>query len=261
MTGSIPSGAVRVMTWNLLTDAVDAPSPWGDRCPRVAERVAALAPTVLGTQEASAGMLDDLVSALPRGYCWLGEGRRGAGTDEMSAVVYDSTALTVLDVRHRWLSATPEVPGSRAADAHLPRMLTAVRFHDIVSAAAFTVVNTHLDHIGRQARLDGAASVAGESRSGPTVVMGDFNDVAESPAYATLVGAGLRDALAPRDRPARRLRTFVGLEQELTGEGEQIDWLFVTADIDVQDSWVDFGSLDGATASDHRPVVADLRVT
>ncbi len=245
------------MTWNLLTDAVTAAPPWQERCPRIAARVAGTGPTVLATQEASARMLDDLVAALP-GHRWVGEGRRGALTDETCAVVYDTTAVTVLDVRHRWLSATPEVPGSVARDAHLPRMVTAVRFHDHASAGVVTVVNTHLDHIGAQARREGAAQVAGLAHDGPAVVLGDFNDTAGSPAYTALVEAGLRDALDPRDRPARRLRSFVGLEQDLTGEGEQIDWLFVTPDVTVRDAWVDAGSPGAPLASDHRPLVADL---
>jgi endonuclease/exonuclease/phosphatase family metal-dependent hydrolase len=221
-----------------------------------------LAPAVLATQEASAEMLDDLVAALP-GYRWVGEGRRGALTDETCGIVYDARALTVLDVRHRWLSGTPEVPGSVAPDAHLPRMLTAARFHDPASGTAFTVVATHLDHVGAQARIDGARLVAREAHradAGPTVVLGDVNDTAGSPAYEVLLGAGLHDALEPRDRPARRLRTFVGLEQDLTGEGDQIDWLFVTPDVLVRDAWVDAAPLDAPLASDHRPLVADLEL-
>lgn len=253
------------MTWNLLTDSAAAAPPWSRRCPRVAARVAALAPMVMGTQEASATMLDDLVGELPGTYRWVGEGRRGGLADETCAVVYDSSTLTVLDVRHRWLSTTPEVPASQAPDAHLPRMLTAVRFHDSGSNCSFSVVNTHLDHVGAQARVDGAALAAGEMRAGPTVLMGDFNDAAgASPAYEIILRAGLRDTLTPRDRPVRRLATFVGVEPDPShegaqnDEGEQIDWLFVTSDVQVDDSWVDAAVPGTPMASDHRPVVADL---
>ena len=249
------------MTWNLLTEtSVDAP-PWSVRGPVVAARVADLAPVVLGVQEGSRPMLDDLVSRLPDRYRWVGEGRGGTGHDEHGAVVYDASALTLLDLRHRWLSPTPEVPGSIASDADLPRMLTAARFHDSASGATFTVVSTHLDHLGAQARVDGAAQVATEAAHGPTVVMGDFNDPAEdSEAYRILTGSGLVDALAPRDRAERRLRTFTGLDPDSEGEGEQIDWVLVTPDITVSDAWVVAGPTDEASPSDHRAVVADLVV-
>ena len=174
--------------------------------------MADLAPAVLGVQEGSRAMLDDLVSRLPSRYRWVGEGRGGTGHDEHGAVVYDTSALTLLDLRHRWLSSTPEVPGSQAPDADLPRMLTAARFHDRSSGATFTVVSTHLDHLGPRARVDGAAQVASEAAHGPTVVIGDFNDPAEdSEAYRILTGSGLVDALAPRDRavaPAPNLHGF-----------------------------------------------------
>ena len=252
---------MRVITWNVLTESASAAPSWADRCPRVADRVVALRPTVLGTQEASATMLDALVARLPDAYRWVGEGRRGRRTDETCGVVYDSSALTVLDVRHRWLSTTPEVPGSRADDAHLPRMLTAVRFHDAASDGVLTVVNTHLDHVGTRARVLGAELVAQHAQAGPTVVMGDFNDAAQgSPAYDVLVGAGLSDTLAPRDRPDRRRRTFVGLDQQLNGDGEQIDWLFVTPDVRVEASWVDDTPPHAPMASDHRPIVAEIHL-
>jgi endonuclease/exonuclease/phosphatase family metal-dependent hydrolase len=249
------------MTWNLLTEtSVDAP-PWSVRGPVAAARVADLAPTVLGVQEGSRAMLDDLESRLPSRYRWVGEGRGGTGHDEHGAVVYDTSALTLLDLRHRWLSPTPEVPGSTAPDADLPRMLTAARFHDRSTGATFTVVSTHLDHVGPRARVEGAAQVVAEAVHGPTVVLGDFNDAAEdSAAYRVLTGSGLVDALAPRDRPGRRLRTFTGVDPGLEGEGEQIDWVLVTPDITVSDAWVVAGPPGQASPSDHRAVVADLVV-
>ena len=248
---------MRVMTWNLLTDsAVEVPS-WAARAPVLAAGVADLAPTVLGTQEGSAGMLDDLVSRLGSRYRWVGEGRAGRGQDETCAVVYDSTQLTLLDVRNRWLSDAPEQPGSRACDADLPRIFTSARFHDSETGVIFSVVNTHLDHTGEQARVAGATIVAAEAAAGPAVVTGDFNAVAEaSEAYDVALASGLVDALAPRDRLARRLRTFTGRDRSLIGEGEQIDWILVTRNVAVTDAWVEEGPQ--AYASDHRPVLADL---
>ena len=249
------------MTWNLLTETSVGAPPWSVRGPLVATRVSALEPAVLGAQEGSRIMLDDLVSRLPARYRWVGEGRGGHGHDEHGAVVYDTSVLTLLDLRHRWLSSTPEVPGSHGSDADLPRMLTAARFHHRESGAAFTVVSTHLDHLGAQAPVDGAAQVAAAAANGPTVVLGDFNDPAgDSEAYRILTRSGLVDTLAPRDRPSRRLRTFTGFDPDGEGEGEQIDWVLVTPDITVADAWVVAGPTDEASPSDHRAVVADLVV-
>ena len=244
-----------MMTWNLLTETADHAPPWRARMRPLAAAVTALRPAVLGTQEGSRAMLDDLVSRLPEGYRWVGEGRRGRGRDEHGAIVYDSTMLTLLDLRHRWLSATPLIPGSQAADADLPRMLTAARFYHAESGCVLTVVDTHLDHLGVQARADGAAVVAAEVR-GPTVVLGDFNDTVDSDAYRILTGTGLVDALDPRNRPDRRRATFTGLGPE-TEEGGQIDWVLATRELTVANAWVeDLGP--GTPPSDHRPVVVDL---
>ena len=55
------------MTWNLLTETATHRPPWSVRGPAVAQRITELAPAVLGTQEGSRSMLDDLVSRLPAG--------------------------------------------------------------------------------------------------------------------------------------------------------------------------------------------------
>ncbi|TQJ08934.1 endonuclease/exonuclease/phosphatase family metal-dependent hydrolase [Lapillicoccus jejuensis] len=246
-------------TWNLLTEHDGGAPPWAERVEVLARHVGALAPAVLATQEGSAAMLDDLVGRLP-GHRWVGEGRRGRGRDECTALVYDAAALTVLDVRHRWLSPTPLVPGSVAPGADLPRMLTTVHLHHAGSGARFVVVGTHLDHVGEAARDLGAALVAEELGGGPTVVLGDFNAAAgRSAPYGRLVGAGLVDALAPREREEQRRATFVGVPGRDGADEGQIDWLLVTPGIEVVRGWVDEGPTEGF-GSDHRPVVADLRL-
>lgn len=250
--------SLRVVTWNLLTETNEETASWRTRIPAAAAYLRSLSPAVIGTQEGSTAMVDALVAGLP-GYRWVGEGRRGLGRDERSAVVYDGEALTVLDVRNRWLSATPEVPGSAAPDADLPRMLTSVRFHHAASGAVFTVANTHLDHLGSEARVLGAREIATAVGPGSAVVLGDFNAAVGSEPYRLLTESGLVDALAPRKRADQRLTTFTGLEPRQTGEGDQIDWVLVTPDVDVLDAYV--ADPPGPPySSDHRPVVADIRI-
>lgn len=252
---------LRVMTWNLLTHHNEQAPPWPERVDVLARHIASLGPVVVGTQEGSASMLDDLVARLP-GYRWVGEGRLGLGRDECTAVLYDARVLTVLDVRHRWLSPTPLVPGSVAPDADLPRMLTTVHLHHAPTGARLVVVDTHLDHVGERARDLGAALVAHELGGGATVVLGDFNAAAgEAAPYRRLLAAGLVDALAPRDREEQQRATFVGVPPDVVpeAEGEQIDWVLVSPEVEVVRGWVDEGPADGF-ASDHRPVLADVRV-
>jgi endonuclease/exonuclease/phosphatase family metal-dependent hydrolase len=39
-----------------------------------------------------------------------------------------------------------------------------------------------------------------------------------------------------------------------------MDWLFVTPDVQVQAAWVDPASPSAPTASDHRPIVAEVHL-
>ena len=232
-------GAMRVVTWNLRTDTAVDPPHWPDRLPLVAEVLGELAPHVIGTQEGSARMLDDLAASLPSRYAWVGEGRRGGRIDEFTAVFYDTARLDLLASRTTWLSERPDVPGTRGWDAAYPRTATTLRVRDLADGTAYTVVNTHLDNVGAQARLESARLIASGLRERPTVVLGDFNapahdtddtydsDEREGP-YAVLLASGLRDVLAGRGPENGTVGTFTDFGPPVVG-APRIDWVLVSA--------------------------------
>ena len=58
------------------------------------------------------------------------------------------------------LSQTPYVPGSRYKEqSSCPRTATEAVFEDIKSGRVFRFINTHLDHIGAQAREKGLIQI------------------------------------------------------------------------------------------------------
>jgi len=82
-----------------------------------------------------------------------------------------------------------------------------------------------------------------------TIVMGDFNTGPDSAPVAKLRAAGLRDALAPLGLGT--VPTFPSLPEPT----ERIDYVSVTADIEPVAA-----AIPRTTASDHLPVVVQLRV-
>ena len=251
---------MRVATWNLRTDTALDPPHWPERLPVVAGVVEELAPHVLGTQEASARMLDDLAAHLPSRYAWLGEGRLGAHNDEFTAVFYDTARFDLLSWRTWWLSDRPRVPGSVAWGAAYPRTATTVRLRDAGDGTTYTIVNAHLDNVSAPARVEEARLVAESVRRGRSVVVGDFNAPAgSSDAYALLDAAGLVDAVAGHEPPEGVLGTFPGFGPAVAGAA-RIDWVFTTPDLVATDAQVVDVTRCGVAPSDHLPVVADLIV-
>ncbi|HET7702974.1 MAG TPA: endonuclease/exonuclease/phosphatase family protein, partial [Candidatus Limnocylindrales bacterium] len=117
--------------------------------------------------------------------------------------------------------------------------------------AGVTIATAHLTYIGRaqrRAQAEALASLAAQ-QPGPLIVTGDFNAPLDAEELAPLTGAGLHDALLEAGVPA-------GDPSRTTSGGAAIDHVLVRG-LAVEACRVESGTGD---ASDHWPVVADLRL-
>jgi len=268
-----PSPApVRVMSFNIrYGTAKDGANHWDKRKAFVAETVAAFDPDLLGTQETLAAQRDFLAEKL-KGYEVFAAGRDdGKDNGEMAAIFYRAARFTKTDGGHFWLSATPDRVGEKGWDAALPRVATWVKLTDKTAPDGLPVfyLNTHFDHIGKQARTESARLIrakAAELGKGCRVVMsGDFNAAEGSDPYAALFGE-IESKPSPvvdtfriaHPKPGTDEGSFSGFKATAT-TGDRIDWIAATRDWDVRLAGIDRASRDGHTPSDHFPVFAVLR--
>ncbi|MEU3285295.1 endonuclease/exonuclease/phosphatase family protein [Streptomyces longwoodensis] len=255
---------LEVMSYNLRFASPTRPHSWPERRPVMRELLRRAAPHVIGTQEGQGPQLADVESDLGPHYDWLGTGRDG-GEDESAAVFYDRRRLVPVGHGDFWLSDTPGRAGSNTWGGAHPRMVTWVRFQDRAAGGRpFCVLNTHLDNGSAYARGRAAALIAervpGLAGSAPLVVTGDFNAIAhESPAHATLLGAGLVDTWDAARSRGPAYGTWHGWGAPAPG-GDRIDWILATPDVTVLRAWVDLSADGGQWPSDHFPVCASLRL-
>ena len=102
-------------------------------------------------------------------------------------------------------------------------------------------------------RLAQAGSLARDlaGHRGPLVVAGDLNAAESSPVIQTLLGIGLHDAFSSAGRGYGYSH---GHALRLRHDFLRIDHILVSAQVGVMDSFV-----GPSKATDHRPVIADLR--
>jgi endonuclease/exonuclease/phosphatase family metal-dependent hydrolase len=271
---------IRVMSFNIrYGTADDGDNAWPHRRALLFETIAAFDPDLLGTQETVAFQGAELRERFPD-LEFVGAGRTdGAERGKKTAVLFRRERFEKLDEGHFWLSETPEAPGSKSWDSALPRMVTWVRLRERGEGAPeFLFFNTHFDHRGTRARLEGARLLRrriDSIRAGAAaIVTGDFNceAAADSPPYAALTapaeqppapGAPPERALSDAYRmrhPARAADegTFNGFEGRR--DGARIDWILVTPDVAVIDAAIDHTARDGRYPSDHFPVTATVRL-
>lgn len=261
---------LRVMSFNVRYDtASDGRDSWPHRRRLVAGTIRYHAPDVIGVQETMAHQMRELEELLS-GYDWVGDPRDSiAAGGEHTAVGYRRNRFDCEETETFWLSETPAKPGSVGWDAMYPRVATWVRLQDRSTGSQLVVLNTHLDHKGERARLEGSRlvrdrfeSVVGEA---PGVLMGDFNCVVDEPAHDHVADHQLPDGRRLRD--TRDLASYqhgpttsrTDFHELLPDMG--IDHIFVTDDIAVSSRAVCADRDDDHFASDHLPVVVDCSLS
>ncbi|MEV6237753.1 endonuclease/exonuclease/phosphatase family protein [Lentzea sp. NPDC051838] len=247
-----------VMSFNLRYASDAEPNSWAARRPVMAQLLRAELPAILGTQEGLYPQLLDIAHDLPDHYDWIGLGRAGGSHDEFMTIFFDTLRLQPLEFDHHWLSATPNVVGSKSWGNNVIRMVTWVRFADRNTGKQFVAVNTHFDHESENSRLRSAEFVRAllARTSLPVVLTGDFNaPAAASPTYDVLIG-GMTDTWLSGRQTTPAFGTFHGYGP-LVPNGPRIDWI-LTRGATVEAAAINTYRRDGQYPSDHLPVQASI---
>ncbi|MHC1558089.1 endonuclease/exonuclease/phosphatase family protein [Actinomycetospora sp. C-140] len=234
--------ALRVMTWNVETHAHD-PSDWADV-------IAEQHPDVLALQEICAGEADELAAILRRdhglAYRSVPGPIRPPTADEARAPVNEALGPACgtgpddvafgLAVLSRLPVSDPRITTYPPDRRDEQRGFMSLRV-TTSAGATVAVYNTHLGLNG--VGVDQVRRLADAATARPAVVLGDLNIGPTDPELAPL-RAGFTEV-------------DPGAEHTTTAEGK-IDYVFLRGltPVDPPDA-------PDTTASDHRPLVADLR--
>lgn len=209
---------------------------WTVRCPVLAQLIRFHEFDIFGTQEGFKHQLEQLKAALP-GYDYSGVGREdGVDAGEHSAIFYRTDLFTLLDHGDFWLSQTPDTP-SIGWDAVLPRICSWVRLRHNPTGKQLLFFNLHMDHIGKQARIESALLVQRKMKefgSGlPTFLTGDFNVDQTHQSYHALTSTGV---LADSYLTAKLVYALNGTFNDYRTDSfstSRIDHIFVSPNVTV----------------------------
>ena len=189
---------LKVMSYNIRQgEAKDGTNSWALRYPATAEMITDQKPDVFGVQEAMSYQIRFIEDNM-RDYKCVGVGRDdGKKEGEFMSIFWNKKTVSMLDWGTFWLSETPDEP-SKGWDAACFRTATWALMKDKKTGKKFYFVNTHLDHVGVQARMNGLQlivdRIAQINKEGlPMVLTGDFNmkpsDRAMAPVDALMKSA------------------------------------------------------------------------
>jgi endonuclease/exonuclease/phosphatase family metal-dependent hydrolase len=184
-------GTLTVISYNIRNgEAEDGTNSWRFRYAASAEMIEDQQPDVFGVQEAYLYQVQFL-EQYPGNYKSLGVGREDGKQDgEFMSIFYNTKTIKKIKWGTFWLSDTPEKP-SKGWDGACRRTATWALLQDKRTGMKFYYVNTHLDHVGVEARRNGLNLIVDRISSinpegYPMVLTGDFNMTPESPEFEGL---------------------------------------------------------------------------
>lgn len=161
-------------------------------------------------------------------YAYVGEKRsnRLFEIGEASPIFYKKDKFELLDSDTFWLSETPDVFGSRSWGSANTRICTYAVLKNKETNQVFVHMNTHLDHISAEARVNQSKVLMEKANEYigkyPVILTGDFNDFPDSEPYAEITSVfGDSRLLAP-------VKYDIPTFHKYGEKSELIDFIFVS---------------------------------
>lgn len=256
---------LKVMTYNIRLDvAVDGENGWAHRKDFFTSQIKFYEPDFLGVQEVRPNQLADMGASLTA-YNHIGMARDGIGKGESSDIFYKKEKFVLKEERTFWLSETPDTI-SRGWDAAYNRVCTYGLFKDKNSKKLFWVFNTHLDHIGEQAKTKGIQLIlsriaAVNKNNYPVIFMGDLNSEPITERIIDLKKKMNDCRDISKEKPFGPSGTFNNFKHN-EPVTKLIDYIFISkaANITVNKYAVLSDSDNLKYPSDHLPVYVELKI-
>lgn len=251
---------MKILTFNIRCDfGQDGKNNFVNRKEHIKAKLLQEKPDIIGFQEVLPHVALWLKENLPD-YHFIGCGRSKELSDEQTTVGFRKEKFELMKMETHWLSPTPDVPGSRYADqSSCPRTFTEAVLKPVDSSRPLRIINTHLDHEGVGARLEGLSQIFNWVRDNrfmpdvPTFITGDFNF---QPTDEEM-------GLIREHKEFTNLTEDAGITYHDFGNKEhevRIDYILARGGVKLVklEKWMD--SFDGVYFSDHYPVCATVEL-
>jgi len=217
-------------------------------------------PDIIGFQEATDNSIWYFEHHL-KGYSFLIAKTNFEDNEKNMYIAYRSDRFTLISQGYFWLSETPDVP-SKSWNSACVRTAAYTNLLDNLTGKELCVMDTHLDHVSEEARVNGMQVVLDKRatiHADRFILLGDMNCASWSAAYKKATSDGLVDASLVASK------SYFGKGATYHGYGEYldnvpIDFFFVTPNITVDEYFVFDKTYDGVYPSDHFPIVMSVRL-
>lgn len=253
------------MTYNVRIDLEGDPYEWNKRKKWIAEIIKRYQPDVVGTQEMMPHTFRDLMEYLSDEYDAYGKPISEGNHTEICMIFIKKKKLKIKTKNYFMISETPDEYGSKGWDAEYKRSCSWIEVADRkTDQSLFRIFNTHLDHMGVQARVEGSKLILNQIekvnhiKKLPYILTGDFNSTPESNWISPLLESSLsnsyHDLLQTKNKDKlATFNRFIGQR-----EGSPIDYIFAGESLQIKHSQIIRDTVEGGYPSDHYPVMSEI---
>lgn len=214
-------------------------------------------PDIIGFQEIDSIQRRWVREMLGTEYALVGGGRDANYRGEGCSVAFKTDIMELVNMETLWMSDTPNVSGSRyrgVGQSKFPRLFHSLTLKHKEASELLTVINTHLDHVGTEARRKELEQLLGYIRryGKNCALMGDFNI---QPVEAEMVEfVKSTEALGICDVTAH-----IGVTYHEFGRcASKIDYIYTG--LESKDAYAVTDTENGVFCSDHYPVCAVVKL-
>src|SRR5690606_7432635 len=182
----------------------------------------------LGTQEGQAPQLN-FIKQNSSVYDFIGQPRTNDENGEFTAIFYKKDKFELIEQHTFWLSQTPDKI-SKGWDADYERIATYALFRDKRTKKEIWVMNTHFDHIGKEARRNSAKMILDKvkelkaKKDVPVFVTGDFNSIETDEPIQIITEKLNNTRKISKSKPYGPENTFTGFEFPSAQEKQILDY-------------------------------------
>jgi endonuclease/exonuclease/phosphatase family metal-dependent hydrolase len=253
-----------LITANIRFDnPADGKNAWNHRRDLLANTLIKHHPDIIATQEGRLNQLKDFEELLTD-YEIVDPHRSWIKERMYPSFYVRQGSCELLKSDDLWLSETPEIAGSVSFGSSFPRLMTWMKVQPKNTAFNFLIVNTHLDHVKPQTRVEQTKVLVQEISRRKTaesrlIIMGDFNEGPTGEVREIINNAfpELIDAWKIfNSHEETSHHAFSGECQN----GSRIDWILVDRSLEVESCFLEKSFDQGRYPSDHFPVVCRLKL-
>lgn len=187
--------AISVISFNIrVGGAPDGANSWENRKPATIAMIEDQKPDFLTIQEGMEDQMRYIEQSCIAEYQAIGIAPDSQGTKgEHMTMFFRKDRFECLDWGTFWLSETPD-KASKGWDGAYPRTATWAKMKHLESGEEFFIINTHLDHIGFEARRKGIELILSRMNEInedflSVILTGDFNCTVDSEELQALVNS------------------------------------------------------------------------